>query len=129
MKRILFALLCVLALAGWGKSTVGAEFNGANLVQLQVGQSTLADAVQLLGRQPDNSQAGKSGAIGHTWLYTTGEASFWTGKVKSSVKSVTLVFSTDGTFQRIYKLQGIELPPQDRDRLMAMPAAAVADAP
>lgn len=123
MKRMFLALLCVLALSGWGKAESGRDFNGAAVTQLQVGHSTLADAVTLLGRQPDTSQVGQSGAIAHAWIHVTGKSSFWTGNVQASIKSVTLVFASDGTFQRILKLQGIELATQDRNRLMTPPPA------
>lgn len=128
MMRIIGALVLALLLCG-AKATVGKEFNEANLSQLQIGQTTLADATELLGRPADGSQVGQSGAVGHTWTYAQGKSSFWTGNVSSSVKSVTLVFNTDGTFQRIHALRGITLAPEDMQRLVTGPAAARAATP
>lgn len=128
MMRIIGSLLLVLLMCG-ARATVGKDFNEANLSQLQIGQTTLSEASKLLGRPADNAQVGQSGAVGHTWTYVQAKSSIWTGNVSSSTKSVMLVFNTDGTFQRIYTLQGIVLQPEDMRRLVADPAAAHAASP
>lgn len=128
MTRIIGALLMVLLMCGL-KVTVGTNFNDANLPQLKIGQTTLAEATKLLGRPADSTQVGQSGAVGHTWTYVLTKASMWTGNVKGSTKSVMLVFNTDGTFQRILTMEGIVLSPEDMRRLVAEPAAARASAP
>ncbi|WP_148649876.1 hypothetical protein [Lysobacter antibioticus] len=128
MMRIVGSLLLVLLMCG-AKATIGKEFNEANLSQLQIGQTTLAEAAKLLGRPADDSQVGQSGAVGHTWTYIQSKSSIWTGNVSSSAKSVMLAFNTDGTFQRIFTLQGIALQPEDMRRLVAEPAAAHAASP
>ena len=122
MMRIIGALVLALVLCG-AKATVGKPFNEAALPQLQVGVTTIDQANTLLGRAADGMQAGQSGAIGYTWTYGEGKSSFWTGKVTGGAKSVTLVFNTDGTFQRIFRLHGITLDPYDMRRLVSEPAA------
>ena len=42
------------------------------------------------------------------------------------MKQVTLVFNTDGTFQRILRMQGITLDADSHKRLFADPAAKAA---
>jgi hypothetical protein len=128
MVRIIGSLLLALLLCG-AKATVGRDFKEANLSQLRIGRTTLAEATELLGRPADESQVGQSGAVGHTWTYVQTKASMWTGNASSSVKSVMLVFNTDGTFQRILTLRGIALQPEDIRRLVADPAAAHATSP
>ncbi|QQQ00944.1 hypothetical protein [Lysobacter enzymogenes] len=128
MTRILGCFLLVLLMCGF-KATVGSNFNEANLPQLKIGQTTLAEATKLLGRPADSTQVGQSGVIGHTWTYVVTKASMWTGNVKGSTKSVMLVFNTDGTFQRILTMEGIVLPSEDMQRLVAEPAAARAKTP
>ena len=122
MKRIFAAVVFALVLCG-AKASFGDDFKEAGLSQLEVGSTTLPQAVALLGVPPAQSVTGKSGALGHIWMRAEGKSSLWTGKVSSSAKSVTLVFNTDGTFQRILQIQGITLSEADLKRLMADPAA------
>ena len=122
MKRIFAAVVFALVLCG-AKASFGDDFKEAGLSQLEVGSTTLPQAVALLGAAPTQSVTGKSGAIGHTWTRADTKSSLWTGKANSSVKSVTLVFNTDGTFQRILQIHGITLPEDDVKRLIADPAA------
>lgn len=128
MRRIIGSLMLVLLLCGV-KATAGKDFNDANLPQLQIDQTTLPEATKLLGRPADSTQVGQSGAVGHTWTYVQAKASMWTGNAKTSIKSVMLVFNTDGTFQRILTMEGIVLQPDDIRRLVADPAAARAVTP
>ena len=65
------------------------------------------------------TQAGQTGALGHTWLFI--KSTVVPGVVESKLKSVMLVFSTDGTFQRVLQMQGIDMSPEDRLRLFALP--------
>lgn len=125
MTRIIGALLLVLVLCA-AKATVGQPFNDANLPALQPGVTTLEQANALLGRASDGMQVGESGAIGHTWTFAQGKSSFWTGKVSGQAKVAVLVFNPDGTFQRILRLHGITLAPDDMRRLVSDPAAATA---
>lgn len=125
MKRILFTLFVVIVLAG-AKATVGNDFNADNITQLQINQTTLSQAVALLGAEPASSAVGASGATAYTWHYIQAKASLWTGKSSSTNKRAMLVFNTDGTFQRILQLDGVVLPPDEHRRLMTDPAAALA---
>lgn len=125
MKRIITAVLFALVLCG-AKSSFGTAFNDTNLPQLEVGKTTLVEAVALLGAEPMTSTAGRSGAMGYTWTHAEAKAGMFSGKVSSKAKSVTLVFSTDGTFQRILRIQGITLSATDAQRLMSEPAAQAA---
>ncbi len=125
MKRILFALFAVIVLAG-AKATIGSDFNADNITQLQINQTTLPEAVALLGAQPTSSAVGASGATAYTWNYIQAKTSLWTGKSSSTNKRAMLVFNTDGTFQRILQLDGVVLPPDEHRRLMTDPAAALA---
>ncbi|MGH8053573.1 MAG: hypothetical protein ACREP4_06610 [Stenotrophomonas sp.] len=121
MKKILLALVAVILLAG-AKSTIGDDFNTNNLTQLQINQTTLPQAVVLLGTQPVGSAVGQSGAVAYTWQYVEAKGSMWTGKSSSTSRRAVLVFNTDGTFQRILQLDGVTLPPSEQQRLMTTPA-------
>lgn len=125
MKRILLAIAAVLLLAG-AKSTIGEDFDAANLQQLQINHTTLPQAVALLGAEPAGSTVGKSGAVAYTWHYTEAKGSMWTGKSSAVSRRAVLIFNTDGTFQRILQLDGVVLPPAEHRRLLADPAAALA---
>lgn len=125
IKAIPLVALLVLLLCA-AKSTIGQNFTEANLPQLQIGVSTLPDAVGLLGAQPQSSQAGASGATAYSWQFIEAKGSMWTGKVQSASKRVVLVFNTDGTFQRILQMDGITLDPATHKRLFTDPAAAYA---
>jgi hypothetical protein len=121
MKRILMAAGLVILLCA-ATATTGRDFNDAALPQLQIGRTTLAEATSLLGAPPAVTESAPSGAVVHVWTFASGKASFWSGRVSSTSKSVTLVFNADGTLQRIGKLQGIQLSAADLDRLMTKPA-------
>lgn len=123
--RIAMALLLALVLCA-AKAVIGQDFDATQLTRLEVGRSTVEDATHLLGVPPTTTVAGKSGAIGYQWDYIATSASMWTGKVRSSSKSVLLVFNQDGTFQRILRMQGVTLPPDDLRRLMTSPSATAA---
>lgn len=125
MKRIIAAVFFALVLCG-AKASFGTDFTDTNLPKLEVGKTTLPEAVALLGTEPTSSAAGRSGAMGYTWQFVNAKTGMFSGKVSSNAKSVTLVFSTDGTFQRILRIQGITLPAADAQRLMTDPAAAQA---
>lgn len=122
MKKLYLAFLALVLLTG-AKATVGQEFNAANIAQLEVGKTTLAEAVALLGVEPQSSTVGKSGATAYLWQHVLAKSSVWTGRSDTQIKHVMLVFNTDGTFQRILQLRGIDLDPDDRQRLMDQPAA------
>ena len=121
MKRILFVLFAVVVLAG-AKATAGNDFNADNLTQLQINQTTLPQAVALLGAEPESSAVGRSGATSYTWYHVAAKSSLWTGKSSATGKRAMLVFNTDGTFQRILQLDGVVLPPEEHRRLMTDPA-------
>lgn len=125
MKRIfwLVAMLCVLCGA---KATSGNDFNTANLPSLQINQTTLQDAIALLESQPTTSQVGVTGATVYTWSFVQAKASVWTGNSSVQQKSVSLVFNQDGTFQRIWRMQGVTLDPGSTKRLFTDPAALAA---
>lgn len=117
MKRTITWLLGLAVVAGCATATIGSEFNARGLVNLKPGSTTFGEATALLGRGPDRTMTGQSGALGHTWSFIRADASP-TG-VNSTNRSVTLVFNVDGTFQRVLQLQGIELSPEERTRLFA----------
>ncbi|AMV00313.1 outer membrane protein assembly factor BamE domain-containing protein [Xanthomonas citri] len=125
MKRMfwLIAMLCVLCGA---KATLGADFEAKNLAQLEVGKTTLQQAIALLGTPPASSVVGRSGATGYRWQYIASKASMWTGQSSTESKQVVLVFGTDGRFQRILELQGIQLDMESHQRLLVEPAAHAA---
>lgn len=122
MKKLCFAVIALLLLTA-AKATIGQEFNAANLAQLEVGKTTLAETVALLGAEPQSSTVGKSGAIAYLWQHVQSKSSVWTGRSDTQIKHVMLVFNTDGTFQRILQLRGVDLDPDARKRLMEQPAA------
>ncbi|WP_414604325.1 hypothetical protein [Stenotrophomonas sp. AR029] len=122
MKKLYFAVIALLLLTA-AKATVGQEFNANNLAQLEVGKTTLAEAVALLGAEPQSSTVGKSGATAYLWQHVQSKSSVWTGRSDTQLKHVMLVFNTDGTFQRILQLRGVDLDPDARKRLMEQPAA------
>lgn len=122
--KVCAALALVIFLTA-AKLTIGADFNNANLPQLQIGKTTLPEAVSLLGVKPEQSEVGVTGATAYTWRYTLSKAGLFT-KEEVKVKQVTLVFNTDGTFQRILRMQGITLDADSHKRLFADPAAKAA---
>jgi len=123
LLRVFAAAVLVLGLVA-AKSEIGQDFNDANLPKLEIGKTTLQEAVTLLGAQPQISTVGHSGATAYTWQYIESKASLWTGKSSAQSKLVMLVFNTDGTFQRILQMQGITLDPDSHQRLFSAPAAA-----
>lgn len=123
--KICGALALVICLAA-AKATIGVDFNEANLAQLQVDRTTLAEAVALLGTEPQSAQAGATGATAYTWQFVQSKSSMWSGKLATQQKRVVLVFNTDGTFQRILSMQGITLPAESHRRLFTDPAAKAA---
>ncbi|EMT5435332.1 hypothetical protein [Stenotrophomonas maltophilia] len=122
MKKLIFPLVVLLVLLG-AKAVIGQDFKDQNLKHLVVGKTTLSEATALLDAPPLRSSVGASGATGYTWQYIQSNASLWTGNVRSSSKQVILVFNTDGTFQRIFQMDGIQLSPEDLERLFSRPAA------
>ena len=122
MKKLVFSLVVMLVLLG-AKAVIGQDFKDQNLKHLVIGKTTLSEAAALLEAPPLRSSVGASGATGYTWQYIQSKASLWTGNVRSSSKQVILVFNTDGTFQRIFQMDGIQLPPEDLERLFSQPAA------
>ena len=125
MKKFLLALIAIVVLTG-AKATVGHDFKVENIPRLEIGKTTLPEAIALLGSPPQMSTVGASGAVGHTWQHIEVKSSLWTGRSGSTSKSVVLVFNHDGTFQRIFQLSGIVLDPESNRRLMTDPAAALA---
>ncbi|MGH8037024.1 MAG: hypothetical protein ACREPD_04710 [Stenotrophomonas sp.] len=121
MRKFCLAIAAVVLLTG-AKATIGEDFDAANVSKLQVGQTTLPQAVELLGAEPQSSTVGKSGAIAYGWSHVLAKSSMWSGKTSAESKRVVLVFSTDGTFQRILQLSGVQLADADRARLMVEPA-------
>lgn len=123
MLRVIGATLLALLLMA-AKAEVGHSFNDGNLPKLEAGKTTLAEAVALLGAEPQFSTVGNSGATAYTWQFVESKASLWTGKSSTQSKLVMLVFNTDGTFQRILQMQGITLDPESHQRLFSAPVAA-----
>ncbi len=120
MKLITVLLVLAAIMAGCATATVGADFDGSKLPALQPGVTTFEQAVVLLGRKPNTTTAGQSGALGHQWVYVRSDAA--AGSVTTQTKSAMLVFNVDGTFQRLLSVQGIDLAQQDRQRLFAAAA-------
>lgn len=123
--KVCGALALVIFLAA-AKATVGADFNDANLPQLQVDATTLPEAIALLGTEPQSAKVGATGATAYTWHYVQSKAGMWSGKVSTEQKLVVLVFNTDGTFQRILQMRGITLDAGSNKRLFTDPAAKAA---
>lgn len=123
--RVVAGLALVALLCG-AKATNGADFNATNLPQLEIGKSSLQDAISLLGAQPQASQMGITGSLVYTWLYVEAKASIWSGNSSVKRKSVALVFNPDGTFQRIGGMEGITLDPAAMKRLFSDPAVQAA---
>lgn len=124
VSRIALIALVAFGLMG-AKAEVGTAFNEANLLKLEVGKTSLAETIALLGSEPQISTMGGSGAMAYTWQYIESNSSLWTGKSNTQSKLVMLVFNTDGTFQRILQMQGITLDPESHRRLFTAPAATV----
>lgn len=125
--KLMGALALVILLTA-AKATVGTDFNDANLAQLQVDRTTLPEAVALLGGEPRSAEVGASGATAYTWQFVQTKAGAWSGKVATQQKLAVLVFNTDGTFQRILRLQGITLDTESQRRLLTDPAVKAAHA-
>lgn len=125
MKFNLTAILAsMIFLTACATATVGRDFKDQNLPQIQPGKTTLSDAVALLGTAPMSSVIGKSGAWGYTWTYIEANANTLSGNTTSNHKNVTLIFSTDGTFQRIFSMGGFDMAETDRKRLTNVPVNA-----
>jgi outer membrane protein assembly factor BamE (lipoprotein component of BamABCDE complex) len=104
------ALLATSLLSGCATATIGADFDSTKLAQLERGKTTVPQASALLGRTPDTTLAGASGALAHTWRYIESTATL--GRVSSANKSAMLIFNTDGTFQRVMQLTGYRPGPK-----------------
>jgi len=124
-RKLLLAGTMVLALCA-AKATNGVDFKDGNLAQLEIGRSSLQDAISLLGTSPQASQVGVTGSLVYTWLYVEATASMWTGNSKVKRRSLQLVFNPDGTFQRIGDMEGVMLDPATMKRLFSDPAAEAA---
>ncbi|MGH8386135.1 MAG: hypothetical protein ACRESJ_11650 [Pseudomonas sp.] len=121
--RKLYLIVAVLLLLTGAKASIGNDFNAQYLPKLEIGKTTLQEAISLLGTPPAQSNVGVSGATGYTWQRVDSKVGFWSGKVAVSSKQVVLVFSPDGTFQRIFQMKGFQLDPEAHERLFVRPAA------
>jgi len=122
MKWMLSTVLASVALiAACATSKIGQDFKDTNIPLLQPGKTTLDQAVALLGAPPTSSVIGQSGAWGYTWTYIEANANSFSANSTAKSKSVMLVFSTDGTFQRIMSMSGFALAEADRKRLTIVP--------
>lgn len=126
MKTLATVLACAALVVGCATATSGTDFNGAGLSTIKPGISTLQEVSLALGRAPNSSATGPTGATNHTWQFirSSAQAGFISTKVETSIKQAVLVFNADGTFVRVGHLSGIDLAPDDRTRLFATRAAA-----
>ncbi|HGM5881364.1 TPA: hypothetical protein ACKP5P_001453 [Stenotrophomonas maltophilia] len=122
LLRIASCALLVLVLCA-AKATVGADFRAEQLGRLEVGKSTLQDAISALGTSPQNSQIGITGSAVYTWTFVESKVNWFTARGSVETKQVVLVFNPDGSFQRISDMQGVVLDPPTMKRLFIDPAA------
>ncbi|MDH2180153.1 MULTISPECIES: hypothetical protein [Stenotrophomonas] len=122
LLRIASSALLVLVLCA-AKATVGADFRAEQLARLEVGKSTLQDAITALGTSPQNSQIGITGSAVYTWTFVESKVNWFTARGSVETKQVVLVFNPDGSFQRISDMQGVALDPPTMKRLFIDPAA------
>lgn len=114
MKPFVVILLSFAFFAGCATSTIGHDFNAANIPMLHVDKTTLAEAKSLLG-QPYQYVTRKDGTMVYIWHYIRSDATF--GKLSTQAKDAKLIFNQDDVFIGILGLYGIALQPEDRQRL------------
>lgn len=122
MFRLGLIALGLGLIVGCASSEIGKDFNEAQLVNFQKGQTTYKEAAAQLG-QPSNSQLTAKGNWLHSWSFVRAEALV----VQTSVthnKSMTLVFGPDEKLLGIIQYKGFTLPESDRTRLLAVPPTA-----
>lgn len=93
MRRGIAALLLATVLAAC--ATSGVKFDPSTIDELIVGQSTLQDAIALLGPQMTTAEDA-NGTKAYGWSY--GRASGLSGRVES--RAVMLIFGPDGKLQK-----------------------------
>lgn len=94
LRRVIVAAgLCVLAAC----STTGAFFKTSQLQQIVPGQTTLPQAITILGTAPDATYRQMDGTITARWAY---KASFVTDAAYVR-KELSLLFGPDGRFVRV----------------------------
>lgn len=125
LLRVALSALLVLVLCA-AKATVGADFRAEQLARLEVGKSTLQDAISALGTPPHNSQIGITGSAVYTWMFVESKVNWFTARGSVDTKQVVLVFNPDGSFQRISDMQGVSLDAPTTKRLFIDPAAGAA---
>jgi len=112
-------LLGAMLLAGC--STAGHNFNEKGLAQMTPGQTTFAQAQQLLTALPDRVYPQSDGTTVALW-------SFKASVVNDGLyarKSATLQFGPDGRFMRLLGSENILLEPWQRQKLLGTDAGPV----
>lgn len=117
-------LSITLLLAACATATVGQDFQEANLDQLQVGQTTLAQTVALLGAPPQSSLKTARGNWVHQWRFVRSDANVLVSKVEAKTKEVILVFDGDNVLIGLAGSSGIAVKPETLQRIQAVPRPA-----
>lgn len=109
-------LLCIAAAVVLvGCASVGTEFRPAALSQVQPGQTTMAQAAELLGSPPQQTVRTDNGVTTLIWRHVVAAPG-----VVTKNQSITLLFGPDGKLVRVGHLINVPISDADRHRLRVM---------
>jgi hypothetical protein len=118
-RNLACGALCGLLLVAChtARVTHGADFTETNLTRFEVGKTTFDQVKAYLGTSPRGSTVREDGLTLHRWQFIHAEAGAFRG-VRSTGKTVSLLFDRNDIFVGIAMLHGFDLTTEERRRLM-----------
>lgn len=115
MRAVLIFIIMATSLAGCATATTGVPFAEENIVRLQPGRTTLSEAQQLLG--PPYQHGSYAGGQIFTWIHA--RTTVTVARATNVTKGLSILFDDNGTMIRVLNLNNINLPSNERIRLMS----------